>query len=812
MLLKLIKSNFKNDFSHMISFFLIMVLSSAMLFAGLSILLGYNGLHEKKVDLYNFADIAVIYLDNKDKVENYLENSLDLEVYEEAEMVECNIIFEKDGYKEDTKDAYSMTSISGYMAPFGEYGKIEAPHFTEILEEQCDNPIYISIYDNTNIIQKKLGDKISLKVFDKYYTFTIAGFYEGIISNADLVVFYIDPGFYRNLEFEYERKLEDLKQKLESNTLVDLEDSKVVETTEASEMSDQMPLQGGVYYVKIKTDADAQVVAGGLTKTFSDNNIRAYTINKDNIIKELTYMQNIIAAILSLFAIIITIISMIIIYFRITNSIEQNITNIGALKAIGYTSRQIRFAMILEFAITTIFSIVIGVILDLFIIPVLEQTMRSFSGIRWEYGFDFIAFIITLVLILGTVIVVALFSTRSIGKLDPVMALRFGVKNHSFKKNYAPIEKTSGPLTWIMSLKSILSNKKQNVTLFLMMFAIGFVCSLAMFLYYNVVYDVTHLYRMVNTVAADVELDISDKDALYELKDFQEIDDLWWVDKIEVNIEGYNVICQITDDWTHIKDVNIYEGRSPIYDNEVVIGGGLADLLDMEIGDEITVSYNGNEKTYLITGLEQGANNYGMDMVMSEEGAKHLNYQLSKTHISLYVKNHDYDMSLKLVEKVEDMYGDKLLYYMNALDALKFEGSITSMAKLIVGLLLIISMAVILLAMNLLVKTTIIKKQKEIGIKKAIGFSSGQIRMELLLSMFPQILIGATGGGIVGCLKSNDFMTLMLKSLGIMKSNMDIYPWMGLAAVCFIGIVSFVIIWILSGRIKYISAYSLITE
>ena len=60
MLSKLLKSNFKNDLSHMITFFLIIVLSVVMLHTGLAVLLGYNGLHAELRDKYNFADLAVV--------------------------------------------------------------------------------------------------------------------------------------------------------------------------------------------------------------------------------------------------------------------------------------------------------------------------------------------------------------------------------------------------------------------------------------------------------------------------------------------------------------------------------------------------------------------------------------------------------------------------------------------------------------------------------------------------------------------------------------------------------------------------------
>ena len=59
---------------------------------------------------------------------------------------------------------------------------------------------------------------------------------------------------------------------------------------------------------------------------------------------------------------------------------------------------------------------------------------------------------------------------------------------------------------------------------------------------------------------------------------------------------------------------------------------------------------------------------------------------------------------------------------------------------------------------------------------------------------------------------SNPLMAFLLRTMGIMRSNMEVLPWMCLAAVLLASAVSFFIIWLLSGRIGKISAYSLITE
>ena len=159
------------------------------------------------------------------------------------------------------------------------------------------------------------------------------------------------------------------------------------------------------------------------------------------------------------------------------------------------------------------------------------------------------------------------------------------------------------------------------------------------------------------------------------------------------------------------------------------------------------------------------------------------------------------------------MYGDKINGFGNVLESLSTgEDPVILIASLMVGVMVVICVLVIVLSLNLLVKTQIIKKQQEIGIKKALGFSSGQLRIELILSMLPQIFVGAVVGSVLGGMWSNSILAGLLSSIGIMKSSMTMFTWMPVVSVIFGLVVSAVFIWIMSSRIKRISAYSLITE
>lgn len=785
----------------MITFFLIMVLSVFLFHSGIMIFVGYSNVHKEKVKEYNWSDVMVISAlkdSDMEKIEEIISTSDVIESYEKQYPIYMDFTLERGAAVEgESKNAFDTSKQGLYILPYGEWGEIDAPHFSEISDEEYENPIYLSIYMNTNTFKLKLGDSVDLMVNDKYYTFQVAGFYEGILSNG-LGLTYVKPSLYEEWKHDkeeaYNNKIRQMQEK----------DS----TVEA--------LTFTLFNMKVTEGTDPMEAAAQLSRAFDEHDITAVAQGVDEFITVFKLMQNMIAAMLMAFALIIAGISMIIIYFRISNSIEQNIVNIGAIKALGYTSSQIRRSMIIEFTLTSMVAFITGIIGSYLVMPTFEYMMRSQSAIVWDHAFDPVSFLCTFILIIGTVVVVSTISTKNIKKLDPVIALRFGINDHSFKKNRAPIERTPGPLTWIMALKSLIGNTKQNLILFVVTLSIGMVTTFSAFIAYNCVYDPMQLYRLLNLETGDVMLSMNNDDigTYNDVKAIPEVEAMWWVDNAQFNVGGYSVVGVITEgDWDDVPDVNILEGRSPKYDNEIALGGVIADTLGVGIGDEVTVTYGTTEKRYIITGIEQYSNQMGKDLSMTVDGARHLGYEARISVYEVNVKDHSVANARKVVEKADAMLGDKLGSYLNVVEALS-SGSIdiVAIAGAMVFAIVLISILVIILSMNLLVKTLIIKKQKEIGIKKALGFSSNQLRTELVLSMLPQIALGAAAGAVIGLMYSNKILAGLLVSVGVLRSNMLIFPWMGIVAVIFAVVVSFVIIWMISARIKRISAYSLITE
>ena len=785
MLGKLIKANFRKDFSQMISFLLIVILSSTMLGCGLTLLLGYSDDYEHTLDANNSADIRIRVsgtnedLDELTEIERYLSSSPYVDDYAEVNGLLTNTSLEKTGDNEDSKDLMAAAETTAMFAPFDEDRDIERMNFIDQSDEEFDNPIYISGYKLRQEYKNrfKVGDEIALEVDEHIFVFRLAGVYETLMVEE---CFYISESQYAEM---CERVYPD-RNAFDTYILITVPDG----------MSD---------------DEAADVISDDLVRRGFECEFSTYT--KSMILSADMIMVNVISAILCAFSLLVSVVVLIIVFFRISNSIEQNIVNTGALKALGCTSSQIRKAHILEFVITAVAASLIGIAAMYLLLPPLGELVGTMTMMRWDPHMIPGVAILLPVIFAGLTGAMASLSTSKIRDLDPVIALRFGVQNHSFKKNYLPLDTTSGPLVGLLALKSSLQSRKQNIMTFVIMSAVGLVTAFVIFFGYNICYKPMNLYNILQSASYDVVMFIDDPDAYYEIGKIDHVAACYWKDTQEMTVAGQVVDVSIAEDLSAIPSINFTEGRAPVYSDEIIMSATAADQAGVIVGDMVKVSFKGVEKEFTVCGLAQGTDNLGKFALMNDDCARSLGCVPNNTSVWINLDEASIANASHVIDETEGMYGDKLKGYLNVPEVLPQESIITG-SEAICVLIVIVTVLVILLSMTLLIKTVIIRKQQEFGIKKSLGFTSDQLRKELVISMMPCVIIGSTFGAVIGTLKSNTFLTALLGSLGLAQSNLPVYGWMGIAAVVFTTLVSAVIIWMLSRKIKNISAYSLIKE
>ena len=555
----------------------------------------------------------------------------------------------------------------------------------------------------------------------------------------------------------------------------------------------------------------------GLEATTYSSNLSNLLLSFDIEIIETSrvLMAFIMAVMVIAFAFIIVAVCLIVVRFRISNSIEEDMAKIGSLKAIGYTSRQIILSIVLQFVLIALTASILGIILSYMTTPIISDVFAQQSGIKWIQGFDLYISTMSLGLIIIIVMLIAYISSRKIKRLNLIVALRGGIITHNFKKNHLPLEHSRGNISFFLAIKNLLQNKKQGIMITIIMFAVSFTGVFAVVMFYNTTVDTKAFNETPGIELSNVVLSLktdTDHDRIKEeVINMEGVRKAQYIDDVMVVVNKYEVRAFVMEDYGAKETDTIYEGRYPKHANEIAIAGHLAKMLNKDIGDSISVEYSGVKEDYLITGFTQGTFMGGINASIRRDGFIKINPNYKEQSLQIYLDK-DYDAGI-LSKKLEGLYKEEKL----AITDMDYEigvgaGVYTDIVSKVGITILVVTIAVVILVLYFVINSSIIRRKRELGIQKAIGYTTYQLMNQISMGLLPSTIIGVVIGCLVSATKSNAIMSLVQRGMGIMKANYVVVPlWIIEFAILLI-VVSYITSILLTYRVRKISAYALITE
>lgn len=632
----------------------------------------------------------------------------------------------------------------------------------------------------------ELGDRFPVTYRNKQYSYRVAGFFESTLMGTpklDMLKLYLPQAGYLQLS------------------------------------KDAGPAAQGTLMSAILTDSEQ---SGTLLMDY----YRAFPQSNETVIPGFwaadTHMAEdggafivyFVSLILVVFAAVIVLVSLLVIKYRVTDRIEAGMVNIGVLKAMGYTRLQIVFMYVMPFIWLAFAASVAGVALSCAVMPLYGNMVSALAGLVWN-GSAYAGFTLACI---GTatflVFAVAFFSAAPICRLHPVDALRGGIKSHNFKRNYLPLSRTRGGVHWLLACKTALAAGRQNLLLGCIMAAVTFASVFSVVLYYNTAIDKTALFRMIGSETPDVGIQVqSGTDSLQLLAAIRQmtgVDKAIVMESIPTVIQGQNVSAEIIDQFEYLDNKSVYEGRYPLYDNEIAVTGKLAGLLGKTIGDSIKVEAVNGSYVYLITGLNQSFSAEGKGASLTLAGLNHLIPGHNGMSINVYLQG---DSKTAFMQEVLAEYGSLIRSLTDVNESKESGTQVYGSALLaVMTVILSISVLVVVLILFLVIKTSVLKRRREVGILKVAGYTSFQLIAQLTLSIVPVTVAGVVAGGALGALYTNGILELLLADAGISRVRF-IVPMPYIAMLCtVIAAFSCLVSLFVARRIKGVTPYVLITE
>ncbi len=523
--------------------------------------------------------------------------------------------------------------------------------------------------------------------------------------------------------------------------------------------------------------------------------------------------QMICAGILSAMACIVTLIALVVISSGVMNDIQENMKMLGALKAIGYQSRQIIAALLLQYSGLTLPASVLGIALSYALFPMINRMMTAQTGIPYEVHFLPLPCMLSLVLPTGTVALAVWFAARRIRKIEPVTALRQGVQTHSFKRSRVPLDQTRLPLVPALALKAAASGIRQNITVCITMLALSLVITFTGLMLENVIMDMDPFLHMIVGETADSCIDVNvdrEDEFLRQTEEDDRVEKAWLYHSEEVrHAGGIALIATMSDDFSDVnnQDVCVF-GRFPKYENEVAVGIKYAREQHLSVGDTITLAAEGKEAEYLICGMTQISNNLGKDCLLTREGYERIG---TFTHTSYYLNLREGTDIDAFHEEMQERFGISLNATINILAVIEGSSAVyVSLMTMIVTAVLVLGTAVVVFVLWLLVRTMLNYKKREYGILKALGFTTRQLMVQTALSFLPAVTISTVVGIVVSAVVINPLTALFLNGIGIVKCTFAVPVGFITAAGAGLILFAFVTACLMALRIRKIAPVTLI--
>lgn len=487
----------------------------------------------------------------------------------------------------------------------------------------------------------------------------------------------------------------------------------------------------------------------------------------DKSLIKVTYVLDIVIALIVLVVSIgLVCITILMLRFTISFTVKEEYEQIGVMKAIGIPDPGIRGLYIVKYVAIAILGALVGCICS---VPFGKQMLSSVTqNIFVENSGTNVAMnVLVSVLVAAIVIGFAYLSTRPVKKMNPMTALRDGMEGESFAKT-GKIGLTKGKLsaTTSMALNDIFSECKRYVILFI-------TSLMGIWLLLMVVNTVATLQSdktavWFGLVRADFVLTDEDtgtwksieeaEDYLEQKKaEFKE-NDLKVKDmRIELNAnvkvakgeDAYKILC-LQSVGGSAKVYQYEEGTAPIEENEIAMATGVADKLDVSVGDKVLVTTGEEEKEYIVSALYQSMNNMG-EVIRFSEKAK-VSYDSSYGSLGMEITMAEpmsKDEKEQVRKKIEKLYPDAKVSTMGEFIEEMLGGTVSQVGEL-KGLLFFLVIVINALVVVLMQKMFLLREKREIATMKAIGFSDNALivwQMKRIgMVVFAGILVGVLTG------------------------------------------------------------------
>ena len=667
---------------------------------------------------------------------------------------------------------------------------------------------FIGMYDC------KIGDTVELGNDNGSYTFKVASFFEDPYMGSSVMG--IKTILISDEDFA------DLKAKAAEDHRSGLEDDKRSFELSKLIIIDKKP---GLDLTEMEFERELNNVSDFASYCW-------ITLSKEQAGSYMLLMTKVFSAVLLIFVVLL-VAAMIVLGHNIGSSIEMDFVNIGILKAVGMTNASVKLALLAGYMCTVAAGLFAGIPLAIPILKIINSATRSSSGLEVPSDINVGLVLCVILAILLLVAAFIMLKTRRISEATPIKAIRGGRGSVHFS-SVLKLPVSGKKLGVSLAYRQFISEKKQYaaaiiVTAILAMFMILMNDMMRWFNSQNMLVD------MFSVTKYDLTASFVDEDTQKDIENV--ISEHTAYRKYQMSSEyllfdDVQMYCYIVEDPDMINTIR--KGRTCTYDNEVLITQYVADGFHMNVGDTVTVKRGGVARKMVISGIYDSANDTGKNFAISKAAYSKFasGETVSEPGVSGAAKSSSdeeewsgkgicYDLDNTdecdaIIQEIDKRYGDNqgITYSIHSAkdDFEEVAGTVNIAIQGLTLLTYMLGAVFVIVTVVIVCGKVLMREQKDIGIYKALGFTSFRLRCQLAVRFIVTAVVGSLLGIVLALIVSKPFFKAGFESFGIYSFNLSTSVISLVIPLVFMSVLFSVVAFIRAGNIRKVQPQVLIAD
>jgi putative ABC transport system permease protein len=550
----------------------------------------------------------------------------------------------------------------------------------------------------------------------------------------------------------------------------------LVSQVDHDELSDHMGEWEYSFQFLLKDDASTAVLQKDYLEAALPSNGVAITGSLITMLNGLSY--GLTAFIIIAISFLLILIAFLCLSYIIRATLAEENHSIGEMKAIGFPGKAIEQIYQIKYVILVLAAVVIGYLAAIpfgnFFSSSIIRYCGSGNSVWMKWVFPLFGLILLSLLVV--------FGCRRIIRRNlksTVVELMRGEDRIKKEGHYALPSAGLKHRNLTIALGELKCKWKEYAVIFLVFVFSSFLILLPM----NMKNTVEHpsFITYMGVAECDIRIDMQYSESLAEQKDtvIAYLENDSEIDKYAIYRNGYVQFHHADGEYEYIRvesgDASAFplqylEGIAPDDNQEMALSYLYASELGKKVGDSLTVNYLGAEHLFTLSGIYQ-------DVTYGGKTAKAA-IDFDESDVEAYIIYLNISDGVAIGEKTDDLRSILMESKITPISEFVSQtlGGITGNMSLVEGAATAISLTLIVLITVMILQLITAREHSAVAIKKAIGFSTRDIRIQfgirIIVIQFLAIAVGTVLANYLG----EAIFGLMLSSMGASKITMLVEP------------------------------------